>query len=1079
MQSVLTVCRRAFDQSSIARGTDYFHRGRVAFRGFSGVVATFSVKGNVDEPYRVMVDGTQLRSSLKLLLLCNCANYETGAFCKHIWASLIYIDRSSFASSFAVTSRVEVIHSNSFDEPGKNPNASAWKQLLSEIGEAQGPALKAQSEAGQSVEGSPSRRPEKAIYAIDVQHTLTSQQGLCLELWKISDEEDSKPKPLLETAKYLGAFTDPLDQEILRELLSNPFNLERDRGISRVWIPFVAAAGMLKPLCETGRLYLNSDGKVPALDQALSWDEEPWDLRLRLESKPRDTKKDQDYLLNGVLENGDDQKSCGDLLCVIKPDVLIFEDRIGRISRRDLFPWMASFKKLGKKSSGLPIPRSEGPELVEKLFSMGIIPDLKLPAELQFETETPIPEIKLRLSPSRGESRSFLLVSVSFRYGEHWIRDADSRSCIVEKDQRKIIMRHTEIESEAREWLSANGVSADGRCTMDGINPLIEGAIKKRWEVEAEGRKVRQAAQFKAKVSSGIDWFELSGTVQFENNSVELKNLLDAVEQGSNWVLLDDGSYGVLPAQWLKSLSLISSGGNRNGNAFRFSSAQGLLLDAFLSESSEVEADEKFKLFSDGLKKFKGLKPQKAPKAFKGDLRPYQTEGLAWLNFLADFGLGGILADDMGLGKTVQVLAFLQGRKKAGQVSMVVAPKSLIHNWMDESRRFTPNLRVLHYGGSVRGKSFLEAVANYDLVLVTYQTLRIDIEKFREVEFDCVIADEAQAIKNSTTLISRACRVVRARHRLAMTGTPVENRVDDLFSILEFCDPGLMAPAMKRKFQSTGASEDVKSLEMLARALRPVILRRTKDQVLKDLPEKSEQVLYCELPEDQMAMYAAARDRLRTGLDADIEKSGMAKSRILILTALLRLRQIACHPGLVEKNLVNEPSAKIDLLMEQLTEVIAEGHKALVFSQFTSLLSIVGKRLKKEGIKYDYLDGKTKDRKSVVDHFQNDSSTGSGSQIFLLSLKAGGIGLNLTAADYVFLLDPWWNPAVEAQAIDRVHRIGQLRRVMAYRLITKGTIEEKIVELQNSKRELVGALVQENRDFLRKMTREDLMELLS
>jgi SNF2 family DNA or RNA helicase len=558
---------------------------------------------------------------------------------------------------------------------------------------------------------------------------------------------------------------------------------------------------------------------------------------------------------------------------------------------------------------------------------------------------------------------------------------------------------------------------------------------------------------------------------------VEVQNLLDAVERGERWVLLDDGTYGMVPQKWARSLSFLRQAGQTQKNGtLRFSSSQGILLDSILSSERgiELQADKRYREFSKRLAGFRGLKNKKEPAGFRGNLRPYQREGLSWLEFLSDFGMGGILADDMGLGKTVQVLAFLRARRVSPKLhpSLIIAPKSLIHNWIAEAERFAPGLKTVHYTGAAKYGSLNSLVGNCDLLLITYQSLRIDFEKFRDFEFDSVIADEAQAIKNGQAQISLACRQIRAKYRLAMTGTPVENSVEDLFSILDFVDPGLIGPALKRKFQASNESE---SLAVLSRAIRPVVLRRTKEQVLKDLPEKTEQILLCELSKEQMRNYASFRDQIRLSLSEEIDREGIARSRIQILTALLRLRQLACHPGLVDVKQRSSSSPKLELLIEQLREVLGEGHRALVFSQFTQFLEIVAGRLKKEGISYEYLDGKTRDRKGAVERFQNDG----GSKVFLLSLKAGGTGLNLTAADYVFILDPWWNPAVESQAIDRAHRIGQKNKVFAYRLVAQGTIEEKILKLQSSKKDLAQALIQENQAFLKKMTREDLEALLS
>ena len=361
-------------------------------------------------------------------------------------------------------------------------------------------------------------------------------------------------------------------------------------------------------------------------------------------------------------------------------------------------------------------------------------------------------------------------------------------------------------------------------------------------------------------------------------------------------------------------------------------------------------------------------------------------------------------------------------------------------------------------------------------MVTTYGTVRRDALRLKDVEFDYVILDEAQAVKNASTESSKAVRLLRGDHRLALSGTPVENHLGELWTLFEFLNPGMLGAASVFKLAGGGArNPDEETRRLLGHALRPFILRRTKLQVARELPEKTEQTIFCELEPGQRRLYDDLRRHYRESLLARIESEGMAKSKIQVLEALLRLRQAACHPALIDHARGDEGSAKLDTLMAQLREVIEEGHKALVFSQFTSLLKIVRQRLDGEKVDYEYLDGATTNRQACVDRFQTDA----GCQVFLVSLKAGGLGLNLTAAEYVFLLDPWWNPAVEAQAVDRAHRIGQTRQVFAYRLIAKDTVEEKVLELQNSKRALADAIINQDNSVIRGLKREDLEMLLS
>ncbi|MCY2963878.1 MAG: DEAD/DEAH box helicase, partial [Planctomycetota bacterium] len=546
--------------------------------------------------------------------------------------------------------------------------------------------------------------------------------------------------------------------------------------------------------------------------------------------------------------------------------------------------------------------------------------------------------------------------------------------------------------------------------------------------------------------------------------------------RGDCTVRLDDGSLGVIPEEWMKQFGMLASLGVSEGDHVRFARTQVGLLDALLAAEQSVKFDAGFDDLRQRVKEFTGIKDGEPPQGFDGELRPYQAAGVAWLRFLDEFGFGGCLADDMGLGKTIQLLAFLEDRRQRGiskGPTLVVVPRSLIFNWQQESTKFTPGLKVLEYTGLHRG-TMRKKIAKVDLVLTTYGTIRRDVLQLKEMEFEYVVLDEAQAIKNPGSQVAKATRLLNGKHRIALSGTPIENHLRDLWSIFEFLNPGMLGRASIFKLHTADATDD-ESRKLLSQALRPFILRRTKKEVAQELPDKLEQTIVCHMPKHQEQLYLELRDHYRESLMGRIRTQGLAKSRIHVLEALLRLRQAACHPALLDAKHADESSAKVEALSLHLTDLLAEGHKALVFSQFTSFLAIVQKHLDERGIAYEYLDGQTRNRKERIDHFQEDPNCG----VFLISLKAGGLGLNLTAADYVFLLDPWWNPAVEMQAIDRAHRIGQTRQVFAYRLICKNTVEEKIAELQSKKKELADAILQADNSLISDLTAEDLELLLS
>ena len=567
---------------------------------------------------------------------------------------------------------------------------------------------------------------------------------------------------------------------------------------------------------------------------------------------------------------------------------------------------------------------------------------------------------------------------------------------------------------------------------------------------------------------------------------------------GEQFVELDDGSRGLLPAEWLARYGSLVDLGEEHADRLRFQSNQAALLDVLLAEQERqnITVDRAFTELRDRLRTFNGIQPWQEPASFVGELRPYQREGLAWLHFLDDFGFGGCLADDMGLGKTIQVLALLDERRRLAATKRKAAKRrtrgrglrwSSSHGvWCSIGLKSRAALRRICPSSITRGWIGLASETECPSSISSSPRMEQSAAISRicgRSSLTMRSSTKLQAIKNASSQAAKACRLLRARRRLAMTGTPVENHLGELWSLFEFLNPGMLGRSSRLSglVAKAGAKTTRKPRGsrtdpgLLGRVLRPFLLRRTKQQVLNDLPDKTEQTLYCELDASDRKLYDELRNHYRQALVDRVSKFGLQKSKIHVLEALLRLRQAACHPGLLDQKKTGAGSSKLETLMEQLTEVIAEGHKALVFSQFTSLLAIVRKRLDGQRIVYEYLDGKTTRRQTKVERFQSDVDC----PLFLISLKAGGQGLNLTAADYVFILDPWWNPAVEVQAVDRAHRIGQKRRVFAYRLIARDTVEEKILQLQAQKRELAEAIVSADKSFLGNLSADDLQLLLS
>lgn len=606
------------------------------------------------------------------------------------------------------------------------------------------------------------------------------------------------------------------------------------------------------------------------------------------------------------------------------------------------------------------------------------------------------------------------------------------------------------------------------------------------------------------------DWFELYGKVWFGDYEFSLFELRKYILAGKREIPLPNGEMGRLPEEWFSRWEFLFLMTQTEGEQVRLGKSHFALLQ-------EVEALEKQqkRLHLETLNRI--LQPQseaiRVDPSVQAELRPYQTLGFNWLYALYEEGFGGCLADDMGLGKTLQTLAFIQtllkntktkqlAARKAqkpalagagGETdhpsgalplgttheprmppSLVVMPTSLIYNWQAETQRFCPELRVLVYQGAQRTRK-LAQFNHFDLVLTTYGTLRNDIEELAEQDFLCVILDESQSIKNPESKVSRAVRRLQARTRMVLTGTPIENSLSDLWSQMAFINPGLLGslPAFKKQFaQPIEKNGDERRRERLQKLIKPFILRRTKEEVASDLPELSTQIYYCEMSNAQKRAYESLKSHYRNRIMANIEEQGIARSQMFILKGLTELRLMANHPVMVQEDYQGD-SGKQEDVWHTLASVIQEGHKVLVFSQFVRHLQQFRLRLNAEGLEYAYLAGNTRYRQRAIDSFNTDPNV----QIFLISLKAGGVGLNLVAADYVFLLDPWWNPAVESQAISRAHRIGQDKKVLAYKFISRNTIEEKILRMQERKKALFNDFIEHNQAS--KLSETDIQDLLS
>lgn len=1061
-----------FERRAQFRGQDLFAKGAVHVRMATPYVLEADVQGS--RLYKVglrFIEG-------RLYVECTCPYFGDEGPCKHLWAAILTADdRGALAATERqrslqmrdVLPEADGVGGDSAGLATPPPQPPLWSEQLGAI----------ERQIQQKQPPAPDLPSEFAIQYVVGRNAYEYTDSLGLEVYVRSRKKNGEWSVLRDfriTADQVAALPDATDVEILSSLLgaTNMYSVSGEAfgsgGHRRLATPL--AQRLVPLMARAGRLMAKM-GALPSERVPIEWDDgPPWQLWLEL----RQDEYDQ-WMIKGSLRREGERMDVADSPVMAAAGFAFANGKVARLEQPEALPWIDRLREF----KWIPFPDRERDQVMGRLLASPMLPHLETDEALRFEQRQGSPRIGLRIAQKRemwGEE--YFQARLQFEYGFGWTEDVPGARGIWLAEERVFFVRDQGVEESARAMLRGLGLRppSDGagswRLATRSMPSVVRNLVLAEWHVEAEGKAFRRAGEIKVDVRSGIDWFELHGEVDYAGTAVQLPALLAALRRGDTMIRLGDGTFGLLPERWLEQFGPLAGLGQQQEDHLRFRTNQAALLDALLAAQPAVEFDTGFLKLRDRMNRFQGVTAQQQPEGFVGQLRDYQKVGLGWMSFLRDFGFGGCLADDMGVGKTPQVLAALEQRRAEGHgPSLVVAPRSVIFNWRQEAERFTPALRVLEYSGLNRDP---EEIPKHDVVLTTYGTMLRDAARLSEVEFDYVVLDEAQAIKNASTSSAKAARLMRGTHKLALSGTPVENHLGELWSLFEFLNPGMLGEA--KVLQMAGGlarnpSEDARRL--LAQALRPFILRRTKRQVAQELPEKTEQTLYCELEPTQRKLYEELRAHYRESLLQRVKERGLGRAKMHVLEALLRLRQAACHPGLLDPKRLKEPSAKLDTLLEQLEELREEGHKTLVFSQFTSLLAIVRSRLDKLGVVYEYLDGATTNRQAAVERFQTDDEC----KLFLISLKAGGLGLNLTAAEYVFLLDPWWNPAVEAQAVDRAHRIGQTRQVFAYRLIAKDTVEEKVLELQKSKRDLADAILSEDNSLLKNLTREDLELLLS
>ncbi len=1114
-------CAASFDRKTRELGQACYRSGAVFNLEVGDGLIEALVAGSDPQPHEIVIDLEDFGIST-LTASCTCSYYEMEGLCKHIWAVLLSVDTSEVGISPRHVGAIEVLpddedvygydlddgddddeddgflkgispafellpfgHSNSKGKTG--PAAVPWQHHLREIAWAEENHT---GEVREIFERTLGKRRE-VWYVLNLPETRREGK-LALDLYRRDTKKNGqlgKAQPFSRMGDSVESLSLDEDRWILGLLAGDGEFFYSYRysyysaNYNRCTISPQQHDLLLPKLCATGRFRSLAD-MSDEIDESvpLAWDDGPR-YRLRIDVEADDQK--QRWTLRGQLCRDAEQTALREPLVLLRSGIIVFSDRLAQFDTSTDFAWIG----LLRKEAEIVVPYAERWEFVEKLLERRTVPEIDLPEEFHLAEVRVAPQPILRIhKPNTGSQARKLFASLAFDYAGSVVELAESRGRILSRDAGQILVRDRARETELLLRLSAWQVQPQGKLSPDAsaeisflarqLGEMVSTLTGEGWIVEAEGLRIRQPGEFRGGVSSGVDWFELDGQFDYGEGAVAtLPDLLEAVRHGQTYVRLSDGSQGLLPEKWLAKFGPLAEMGQAEDGKLRFGNSQAALLDALLAAQDKVHVDKRFSDLRRQLQSFEGIKPSPKPDGFVGELRDYQCQGLGWLQFLQSFNLGGCLADDMGLGKTIQVLALLQQRQIIGQSqgpSMIVVPRTLVFNWLDEGARFAPKVKLRDYTGLKRIWQ-LDELESGDVLVTTYGTMRRDILKLKEIQFDYVILDEAQAIKNSSSQAAKAARLLQASHRLALTGTPIENHLGELWSLFEFLNPGMLGRSSVFNKCWKDGQADTDRIELLRTALAPFILRRTKGQVLTELPQKTEQTLYCELDRQERKAYDQLRKYYRDSLQKKINEQGLDQSKIHVLEALLRLRQAACHRGLLDERHAKGSSAKLDSLLEQIGEITEEGHKALVFSQFTSLLSIVKHHLDERGMVYEYLDGQTRKRHERVRRFQTDPDC----RLFLISLKAGGHGLNLTAADYVFILDPWWNPAVEAQAVDRTHRIGQTRPVFAYRLIARETVEEKILELQQSKRNLADAIISADGSLMQRLTAEDLQLLLS
>lgn len=710
--------------------------------------------------------------------------------------------------------------------------------------------------------------------------------------------------------------------------------------------------------------------------------------------------------------------------------------------------------------------------------------DNELNAVLEINLENKNQQTNIFGNEEASEENQVFWFSFFFEYGDFRFQSGHNASTVklqgsVNEFVFKRVERKTEEENAILEIINKLGLNLKSRSQSLPFGQGITWINNNHQHLQNLGIEIRQKAKaiadrkyfigsisINAEAIEGIDWFEIKGIVKFGDYKFRLIDIIKLIRKNKREILLPNGEYARFPDAWIEEYYYLSTYSIFEDERILTAKHHIVLLNDLKSKGSlKLNIKSKLKVILNA----KPIEKYGLPIGFRGELRHYQYEGYNWLRFLDEIKLGGCLADDMGLGKTIQTLCLLQWIKEnIGGCSLLVVPKSLIYNWNNEAERFCPELKILTHTGQQRSKTIKDFL-EYDIVLTSYAIMRTDIEMLQKHCFNYCILDESQYIKNYRSETAKACLELNAKNFLSLTGTPIENSISDLWTQMNFLNRNILGSI--NFFQKEFNTDE--KIQTLQKMIKPFILRRLKSKVAKELPEKNINIQFCEMTEEQRDIYNNIKNEYRARIlkDTDIKSQGKTFN---LLEGLLRMRQNANHPAIADTT-YTESSGKFENVIQQLNVVLDSGSKVLIFSSFTKHLELYKNYLDNLNTVYCYLDGKTKNREEQVNLFQNNPKI----QVFLISLKAGGVGLNLTAAEYVFLLDPWWNPAAEAQAFDRTHRIGQKKNVFIYKFITKESIEEKIMLLQEKKSKLAEELITAEDGFVKSLNKEEIEYLLN